>query len=97
MLSANAAAAALKQLQNDLANDFIVLDLSHQLFASAVALVYTYELRAYDAVQLAGAVELNRVRASAGLSLLTIVSADLELNAAAQAERLAVEDPNHHP
>jgi hypothetical protein len=48
-------------------------------------------------VQLAAAVELNRVCTSGGLLPATVVSADLDLNSAAQAEGLAVEDPNNHP
>ncbi len=54
-------------------------------------------LRAYDAVQLAAAMELNRRWESAGLGDVTLVSADQELNAAATAEGLTVEDPNSHP
>ena len=68
-----------------------------QLFTSAIAFVEGHELRAYDGVQLAAAVELNLVRTSGGLSAATVVSADFDLNAAAQAEGLAVEDPNSHP
>jgi len=49
-------------------------------------------LRAYDAVQLAAALDLHRLDPS-----LILVSADAELNAAATAEGLPVEDPNHHP
>ena len=53
--------------------------------------------RAYDAVQLAAAVELNTQRVAAGTGVLTLVSADQELNAAATADGLLVEDPNMHP
>jgi uncharacterized protein len=96
-ISAEAAAAGLDQLQHDLANEFLLLELSGQLFVAAVSLVHKHGLRAYDAVQLAGALELSRVRSSGQLSPLTIVCADQELNAAAQTEGLAVEDPNDHP
>jgi hypothetical protein len=40
---------------------------------------------------------LNRERKNAGLSTVTLVAADAELNAAALAEGLLVEDPNLHP
>ena len=96
-LSPAAAAAALPQLRHELANDYLILDVTDRLLASAVSLVHAHELRAYDAVQLAGAVELNQVRISGRLTPVTVVSADLDLNAAAQAEGLAVEDPNTHP
>lgn len=55
------------------------------------------EIRAYDAVQFAGAMELNQARVAAALSPIILVSADLELNSAARAEGLVVEDPNLHP
>jgi hypothetical protein len=52
---------------------------------------------AYDAVQLAAALELKKARDTVGLSPLLLVSADLELNTAAAAEGILVEDPNKHP
>ena len=54
-------------------------------------------MRAYDAVQLAAALEVNVDRASSGLSAVTLISADAALNAAAATEGLAVDDPNSHP
>jgi uncharacterized protein len=56
----------------------------------------THRLRAYDAVQLAVALEVNRIHQMAG-SPVTLVSADRDLNAAATAEGLTVDDPNSHP
>ena len=53
-------------------------------------------LRAYDAVQLAVALEVNRIHQMAG-SPITLASADRDLNAAATAEGLAVDNPNYHP
>jgi uncharacterized protein len=54
-------------------------------------------LRGYDAVQLAVTVGLHRARATAGLPSLTFICADQELNAAATAEGLAVDNPALHP
>jgi predicted nucleic acid-binding protein len=96
-ISPSAAAAALIQLQHDFASDYIVLDVSDQLLAAAILLVQNHELRAYDGIQLAAATELNRVRIAGGLPSMTLVSADQELNSAAAAEGIAVEDPNTHP
>jgi hypothetical protein len=45
-----------------------------------------HALRGYDAVQLASALKANEERVSNGLSPLTVVSADTELNDAAHAE-----------
>ena len=53
----------------------------------------THELRAYDAVQLAAAVSLNRLSGGG----IVLVSADQALNAAAVAEGLTVGDPTIHP
>jgi hypothetical protein len=61
-----------------------------------MALAETHALRGYDAVQLAAALNVNSACAAAG-AVFTLVSADGELNAAARAEGLAVEDPNLHP
>ena len=55
------------------------------------------ELRAYDAVQLAAALELNGRWVAAGMGGIILVSADQALNDAALAEGMAVEDPNTHP
>ena len=74
------AATALIQLRHDFTTDYIVLGAPDQLFNFAVSLVETYGLRAYDAVQLAAAAELNRVRTTGGLLPAAIVSADQELN-----------------
>jgi len=54
-------------------------------------------LRGYDAVQLAAALEANDERLANALTPLTLVSADTELNTAAQAEGLNVENPNNYP
>lgn len=96
-LSPPEASAALVQLRQDVAANYIILGVSRNLCQSAVALVETHELRAYDALQLAAAAELEQVRNASGLSSMTIVSSDLGLNAAASARGLGVEDPNTHP
>ena len=58
----------------------------------AALLADTHALRGYDAVQLAAAMEV-RLQVPA----LILVSADTELNSAATAEGMPVEDPNTHP
>jgi uncharacterized protein len=60
-------------------------------------LAITHALRAYDAVQLAVALHVNARHQGAGLGGVTLISADGDLNAAATAEGLAVDDPNTHP
>ena len=65
--------------------------------SDAGTLVEAHGLRAYDAVQLAAALGLNSRRLALGMSAVTLISADQELNAAAIASGLLVEDPNLHP
>lgn len=62
----------------------------------AVILVRRHVLRAYDAVQLATALEINAVGSPIGSSLI-FVSADAALNQAALGEGLLVENPLQYP
>ena len=56
-----------------------------------------HRLRAYDAVQLAVALDVHQRQHDAGLGTVTLISADQALNAAALAEGLPVDDPRSHP
>ena len=60
--------------------------------AQAASLAKRHGLRGYDAVQLAATLETH-----SHLPSVTMLSGDANLNAAAQAEGLAVDDPNSHP
>lgn len=71
-------------------------DVTDSIINEAVRLTETYALRGYDAVQLATALETNRKRLLDSLSRLIFVSADNELNNAAQAEGLTIENPNNY-
>jgi len=79
------------------AKRFFAVDLTDLLINEAINLTEKYALRGYDAVQLATALETNHKRLSDGLSALIFVCADSELNIAAQAEGLTVENPNNYP
>ena len=89
-------AAAVAQFHQDFAQRYRLIDLTPPLVAQAMALAETHSLRGYDAVQLATAVEIHVRGLTLGLPALTLVSADEELNLAARAEGLVVEDPNMH-
>jgi predicted nucleic acid-binding protein len=95
-LSRAQASAILGHFRRHLTQRYRVVELTPALFSHAMAAARTHRLRAYDAVQLAVALEINRIHQMAG-SPVTLVSADRDLNAAATAEGLAVEDPNLHP
>ncbi len=96
-LTTQFARTALAQFERDLGHDYLILDVTSTEFQSARALAEKHGLRAYDAVQLAIAAHLNRRQLAAGLPIITLVSADAELLAAAQTEGLFVENPNNHP
>ena len=73
------------------------LELTPSLVTAAMLVARKHGLRAYDAVQLTAALEVNRKRQAMGLPAVTLISADQDLNAAAIAEGIAVDDPNTHP
>lgn len=82
----------------DMAKSFQTVDVTPAVSQRATSVAPAHALRGYDAVQLAAALEANgMIVTGLGPSVLRVVSADAELNAAAAAEGLAVEDPNAHP
>jgi predicted nucleic acid-binding protein len=97
MLAGVSAPAILAQFRHDAAHQYNIVEVTPALLADAETLAETHGLRAYDAVQLAAARELQNRRLALGLSGITLVSADQELNAAAVGVGLPVDDPNHHP
>ena len=96
-LSAALATRLLADFRFDLANQYQVVAVTPKLISSAMSLAEKYALRGYDAVQLAAALQLHAGRRARRTSALILVSADADLNAAAVAEGLQVEDPNMHP
>ena len=76
---------------------YSVIGLVGSVVSLAENLLESHPLRAYDAVQLASALEANTRLISAGLSPLTFVSGDTRLLSAATSEGLQIDDPNAHP
>lgn len=95
-LSHTQVAQILADFRLDFAADYELIDVTAALIDDAMTMAQRHALRGYDAVQLAAARAMDRDARTVGLTI-TLVSADLELNAAAAAEGLAVEDPNTHP
>ena len=91
------ASSILHRFRQHLAGRYTVIEVTPALLDDAMRLGNTHALRAYDAVQLAVALEVNRSHQAAGSSPVTLVSADRDLNDAATAEGLTVDDPNLHP
>ncbi|MGC8643812.1 MAG: type II toxin-antitoxin system VapC family toxin [Isosphaeraceae bacterium] len=96
-LPTSAATALVAQFRHDAAHQYNILEITPALLTDAERLAEAHGLRAYDAVQLAATIELHHARSTAGLSRVTFISADQELNAAATAEALTVDDPTTHP
>ena len=92
-----AAPAFLAQFRHDAAHQYIILEVTPALLSDAERLAEIHGLRAYDAVQLAAVADLHLERLANGLSRPTLISADHDLNAAAIAEGLQVDDPMAHP
>jgi predicted nucleic acid-binding protein len=95
-LGRGAAVNGVAALRRDFSQVYRVIEVQPIVVEAALDIAERHGLRGYDCVQLAGVVLVQRVRARAGMSPLTLVSADDELNAAATAEDIAVEDPNLH-
>ena len=95
-LSAGHAAAALTRFRADFRRRFLIVAIRSALVNQVMRLAERHFLRAYDAVQLAAALQVHRRCLTLGQSL-TLISADADLNAAAIAEGVLVEDPNRHP
>lgn len=84
-------------MRRDFPLRFTHIAIGEDVIVEALRLAETYGLRGYDAVQLSAALEANGERIGRELSPLILVSADTELNNAAQAEGLTVENPNNYP
>lgn len=95
-ISPTDASSGIKSLRSDLLSDFEVVEVTASLINQAMDFAEQHQLRGYDAVQLAAAIEARAVARLAGAALM-FVSADLELNSAAAAEGFVVDDPNNHP
>jgi uncharacterized protein len=96
-LTSRKASTLLHRFRQHLAGRYTLIDLSPALLDQAMRLANAHSLRAYDAVQLAAALKIRQERQDAGLSPVTLISADQTLNDAAIAEGLAVDDPRAHP
>jgi predicted nucleic acid-binding protein len=95
-LAPNLATSALTHFRAALSGQYIVAEALPALISSAISLAERHGLRGSDAIQLAAALQIA-ARCAAQGEVLTLISADGELNAAAVAEGLAFDDPNLHP
>ena len=95
-LTPSRASSILYRFRQHFTARYTSVDVTPALLDIATKLANTHALRAYDAVQLAAALEVSRRYQTGGLDPIILVSADQALNAAATAEGLAVEAPNSY-
>lgn len=95
-LSYAGAIAARRLLDRHMLQEYSVVELNATIVRRAQDLLLTHPLRAYDAVQLASALDYADRLTGVGLAPLVFVSADRRLLAGAEAEGLATDDPNAH-
>lgn len=91
------AAVALAAFRRDFPVAYPIIEVLPATVAHAMDLAERHGLRGYDSVQLAAALDLNARCLAAGAAPPLVITADVELNRAAAAEGLAVDDPNAHP
>lgn len=90
------AETAIAAFEYDLLNTYYRIEITSPVLDSAMDLAKRYGLRGYDAVQLATALDANTGFQENDISGIVFVSSDDELNAAAVAEGLVIENPNHY-
>ena len=95
-LTQDQADAILSQFKEDVVSEFVTLEITPAVLDEAIGLVVKHRLRAYDSAQFATACELKRQMSGLDLADFRFISADSELNTAAVAEGLDVENPLHH-
>lgn len=93
---------AIKMFRHDFTNQYKTFEVTFGIISRAMDLTEKHKLRAYDAVQLAVALEIDsQLKAmtaiAAAIPTVIIVSSDKELNTAAIAEGLTLEDPETYP
>lgn len=86
----------------DFNNQYLLIEISDLVVTRAMTLIETHPLKGYDGIQLAAALAVNAALLPidipvVGGSPLILVSADNQLNRAAAAEGLGVENPQSHP
>lgn len=91
------AATTRQAFRRDLATAYQVIEVTPSLANRAMLLAEKHGLRGYDALQLAAGVEVDVRYLASGLPAVIFISADTELNVAAMAEGLTIDDPNTHP
>jgi uncharacterized protein len=96
-LAPSRASSIIRRFRQHLDGRYTVIEVTPALLDEAARLANAHLLRAYDAVQLAAALEIDRKERDAGFAPVTLISADQALNDAATVEGFSVDNPNSHP
>lgn len=88
---------AIADLQAHLRGGYTSVPITESIVQRAMSLVQVHRLRGYDAIQLAAALEIAAELAALGFPSPIFIAADNDLNIAATAEGLVVDNPNAHP
>ncbi|HXG59958.1 MAG TPA: type II toxin-antitoxin system VapC family toxin [Planctomycetota bacterium] len=92
-LDENAYTIALEAFHRHLQNDLIVIEVTKGVLSLAMDMARRYAIRGADAVHLAAACEVRKIREQLGLSTLVFVCSDETLNRAAQQEGFELLNP----
>jgi predicted nucleic acid-binding protein len=95
-LPASAARQAAADFRTDWGGQYRIIEVTPALAGRAMDLVEPHNLRGYDVVHLAAAMELQVVRLAMRLPAIIFVSGDENQLDAAESEGLATENPNLH-
>jgi|ERR1051326_1842672 predicted nucleic acid-binding protein len=96
-ISATDATNVITRFCADFAGQYQIVEINAALTRQAVQQAQKHFLRGYDAVQLAAALQVHSECLALGITSFGLISADIDLNTAATAEGLMVDDPNNHP
>lgn len=91
------AASAIAAFKIQFRNQFKAVRVTDTLVDDAMLLAERHGLRGYDAIQLASALFIAAQMTARGVGPLTLISADHQLNQAAQTEGMLTDNPNQHP
>jgi predicted nucleic acid-binding protein len=95
-MTASDATSAITTLRHQFRARFRIVPLTDDVVERAMDIAEHHGLRGYDAIQLACALTAQGELTISGAEPIRFLSADADLNTAAGAEGLTVEDPNTH-
>lgn len=96
LLTIYEAESALGQFDIDKLHQYVVSGVNYDLIKVARGLIEKHSLRAYDAIQLAIAIECNIEQTFLELPRISFITADRELLQAAQSEGISTSNPNDY-